>query len=124
MPSIFHITTALEWEAARRARAYAPASLEREGFIHFSSAEQVVRVANARFRGTPDLVLLRVAPERLRAPLRYEIPDDSPEPFPHLYGPLNADAVDDVVPFPEGPEGFALPPGLSSERDQTKELPG
>ena len=110
MPSIFHITTAAAWEAARAAGRYAPPSLESEGFIHFSSAEQVTRVANAAFRGTPDLVLLRVATDRLTGPLRYETADDIDERFPHLYGPLGLDAVVDVLPFPEGPDGFALPP--------------
>lgn len=61
MASIFHITTAPAWEAARAVGRYAPSSLETEGFIHFSSEEQVTPVANAAFRGTPDLVLLRVA---------------------------------------------------------------
>jgi uncharacterized protein (DUF952 family) len=110
MPSIFHITTASAWEAARAAGAYEPASLRTEGFIHFSSAGQVVRVANAAFRGTPGLVLLRVETERLAPPLRYEMADDVAERFPHLYGALDLDAVVDVLPFPEGSGGFALPP--------------
>jgi uncharacterized protein (DUF952 family) len=70
----------------------------------------VVRVANARFAGARDLVLLCVAVDRLAAPLRYEVGDPgSAELFPHLYGPLNAEAVVRVVPFEEGAEGFALP---------------
>jgi uncharacterized protein (DUF952 family) len=71
----------------------------------------VTRVANARFRGAPDLVLLCVAVDRLGAPLRYEPGDPgSDEVFPHLYGPLEVDAVMRVIPFAEGVEGFALPP--------------
>jgi len=70
-----------------------------------------VRVANARFAGAADLVLLSVAVDRLRAPLRYEQGDaGSDERFPHLYGPLDVDAVLSVAPFVEGPDGFALPP--------------
>jgi uncharacterized protein (DUF952 family) len=50
----------------------------------------------------------------LRAPLRYEPGDPgSAELFPHLYGPLNADAVAAVLPFAEGPDGFALPAGAA-----------
>jgi uncharacterized protein (DUF952 family) len=72
----------------------------------------VTRVANARFRGADDLVLLCVAVDRLRAPLRYEPGDPgSDELFPHLYGPLEVGAVVRVLPFAEGAEGFALPPG-------------
>jgi uncharacterized protein (DUF952 family) len=70
----------------------------------------VARVANARFAGAGDLVLLCVAPDRLRAPLRYEPGDPgSDELFPHLYGPLAIDAVVDALAFAEGPDGFALP---------------
>lgn len=69
-------------------------------------------MANARFAGAADLVLLCVAPDRLRAPLRYEVGDTgSDELFPHLYGPLNADAVVRALPFAEGSDGFALPVG-------------
>ncbi len=69
-------------------------------------------MANARFAGAGDLVLLGVVPDRLRAPLRYEVGDTgSDELFPHLYGPLNADAVVQALPFTEGPGGFARPVG-------------
>jgi uncharacterized protein (DUF952 family) len=71
----------------------------------------VVRVANARFAGRRDLVLLRVAVDRLRAPLRYEPGDPgSDELFPHLYGPLDIDAVVRVIPFVEDRAGFVLSP--------------
>jgi uncharacterized protein (DUF952 family) len=88
-----------------------PAAYGADGFIHLSTAAQVVRVANARFAGAPDLVLLCVAADRLAAPLRYERGDPgSDELFPHLYGPLEVDAVVRVLPFEEGAGGFALPP--------------
>ena len=67
-------------------------------------------MANARFAGAADLVLLCVVVSRLTAPLRYEGGDPgSDELFPHLYGPLDVDAVERALPFPEGPDGFALP---------------
>jgi uncharacterized protein (DUF952 family) len=71
----------------------------------------VVRVANARFAGARDLVLVCVAADRLGAPLRYEAGEPgSEELFPHLYGPLATDAVVDVLPFVAGAGGFTLPP--------------
>jgi uncharacterized protein (DUF952 family) len=107
---IFHITTRAAWDAARAAGRYTDESLAGEGFIHFSGADQVVRVADARFRGTPDLVLLCVAPDRLREPLKHERSDAGEETFPHLYGALNLDAVVAVVPFREREGGgFVLP---------------
>jgi len=108
---ILHITTRSAWTAAEAAGAYEAPSLATEGFIHLSEPHQVLRVADARFRGTTEeLVLLRVDPERLVAELKVEVGEaETGETFPHLYGPLNLDAVVDVVPFVEGPDGFVLP---------------
>jgi uncharacterized protein (DUF952 family) len=109
MTRILHITTAAAWEDARTAGTYRPPSLASEGFVHCSSADQVARVADAAFRGGDDLVLLCVETERLGAPVRWERPGDSAESFPHVYGPIEPDAVIAVVAFPEGPDGFELP---------------
>ena len=109
---ILHITTRAAWTAAEAAGAYEADSLATEGFIHMSEPHQVLRVANTRFRGVAeDLVLLRVDPDRLVAELRVEVGEaETGETFPHVYGPLNLDAVIEVVPFVEGPDGFMLPP--------------
>jgi uncharacterized protein (DUF952 family) len=106
---ILHITTRPAWDAARAAGRYEAPSLAAEGFIHLSSPDQVVRVADARYSGASDLVLLCVDAGRLAAPLRDETSDAGAETFPHLYGPLNLDAVVAVVPFPEAGDGFGLP---------------
>ena len=69
-------------------------------------------MANARFRGRDDLVLLVIDPGKIVPELRYEGPPGG-DSFPHIYGPLNADAVDRVVPFPPTSDGaFAMPAGL------------
>jgi uncharacterized protein (DUF952 family) len=109
---ILHITTRPEWDAARAAGEYRADTLASEGFIHASTREQVLGVADARFRGTPDLVLLVIDPDRVRPDLRWEESEPNLPPFPHIYGPLNTDAVVDVVAFPEGPSGFPLPPSV------------
>jgi uncharacterized protein (DUF952 family) len=114
MTHILHIIPIGQWEAAQAAGTYRGDTLDAEGFIHFSTAAQVVRVADARFRGHPGLALLVVETDRLAAPLRYEAPFEGAMAdaglFPHLYGPLNLDAVVAVVDFPPGPDGtFTLP---------------
>jgi len=106
---ILHIVRRDDWLAATSAGAYEPPSLEREGFIHFSLPDQVLRVANAWYRGEDDLVLLVVDPSRLDAELRYEEPEQGAPRFPHLYGPLDTKAVVRVLDFPEGERGFELP---------------
>ncbi len=107
---IFHLVPHADWEAAIAAGFYTADSLTHEGFIHFSNADQVARVATARFVGREDLLLLCVEPERLSSPLRYEVGDPgSEELFPHLYGRLELDAVAAVRPYRVGVNGFPTP---------------
>lgn len=97
--TIFHLTTAAEWENAQHAGAYRSQSLEREGFIHCSRLEQVERVARDRYRNTPDLVILAVDPTGLD--VRDEQGDPgSHERFPHVYGALPLESVVTALPFP------------------------
>ena len=59
---ILHIVTRAEWEAAQTGERYAPPSLEREGFIHFSTPAQVLGSAGRYYAGRNDLLLLQVDP--------------------------------------------------------------
>ena len=107
---ILHITTRAEWEAARALGDYRLDTLDSEGFIHCSTPQQVLGPANALYHGQDDLVLLVIDPAQLTAELVYEDCYEAGETFPHLYGPLNLDAVVRVVPFPPLPDGtFTLP---------------
>jgi uncharacterized protein (DUF952 family) len=120
--TILHIISRDAWESARQSAEIRAPSLDSQGFIHFSTAEQVVRVADSIFPGVQDLMLLAVDVDKLTAPLRWEPPDmpgeEAPptgELFPHLYGPLNADAIRGAVDFPPQPDGtFALPSELET----------
>jgi glutathione S-transferase len=95
---LFHITPLADWQQARRAGLYRPASLEHEGFIHCSSSQdQLAGVLERFFAGQRDLLLLRIDAARVAAPVRYEAADD--DVFPHVYGPLNLDAVVEVSPL-------------------------
>ena len=95
---LHHLVGRDEWEGVGEGD-YAPASLAHEGFIHLSTAAQLPRTAARFFAGRGDLLVVTVDEARLRAPLRFE-PVDGDE-FPHLYGPLNRDAVVDVRPWRE-----------------------
>ena len=100
---IYHITTAAEWAQAQRDGQYTKSTLDRtlaeEGFIHASQAAQVARVANAFYQGVPDLVLLTIDTERVGSPIRYELVPGQDLPYPHIYGPLNIDAVVEARSF-------------------------
>ena len=103
MTIIYHIAEAAGWEQAQRAGEYTMSTrgrtLAEEGFIHASTAEQVPLVADAYYRDAPDLVLLVIDTERVRPELRYEQVPGQPDPYPHIYGPLNLDAVTETRPF-------------------------
>ena len=106
---IFHITTQDAWDEAARAGSYRADTLETEGFIHCSSADQVAEVANVRFRGREDLVLLWIEPERVRAEIKHEDASDGSGTFPHIYGPLDIDAVARVTDYREQDGAFTAP---------------
>jgi uncharacterized protein (DUF952 family) len=109
MSTIVHIAEAAQWQRARESGSYRGDTLETEGFIHCSRPQQVVPVANAFYRGRADLVLLVIDLEQVQAEVRYEAAPEG-ELFPHVYGPLNADAVRAVLPFAPRADGtFALP---------------
>ncbi|MBC7572647.1 MAG: DUF952 domain-containing protein [Spirosoma sp.] len=95
---IYHIVTTTDWTAQRDSLTYAAASLANEGFIHLSTKEQVAGVLKRYYQNVPDLLLLHVDPNKLTADLRYEAATNN-ELFPHLYGPLNKDAVVNIDPI-------------------------
>lgn len=101
-------------ERAKSTGIYTVDSLDIEGFIHRSTPRQVIRVANALFRGRHGLVLFCIDPEKVRAEISFERAE-SRERYPHIYGPLNLDAVDKFLKFEPGPdEFFELPRELSA----------
>ena len=109
MRHIYHIASASDWERARRDGSYTTStrgrSLEQQGFIHCSDAGQVAAVANFVYADAEDLVLLVIDPDKVHAKVQYDDVPGEPAPYPHIYGPLNADAVVGVRPFSPGPEG-------------------
>jgi len=114
MPRIFHITTREAWAEAQSAGRYAADSLQSEGFIHCSEAGQVAWVANTRFKGRTDLVLLHVDEAAVGAEVRRENLEGGTQLFPHVYGPLPVGAVVDVTPMVPSPDGtFDLSSDLS-----------
>lgn len=91
---IFHLVPVEAWQA-RTTSDYRPASLEVEGFVHCTREPEVLEsVAGLFFAEEPGplaLVVLDLA--RLASGVRWE---GAPHAFPHVYGPLNPEAVRDV----------------------------
>ncbi|PRY40976.1 uncharacterized protein (DUF952 family) [Spirosoma oryzae] len=95
MSRIYHVVTTADWAAAENQPTYEAGSLQTEGFIHASERGQVAGVLERYYKDVPDLLLLHIDPAKLTAELRYEVATNN-ELFPHIYGPINREAVVDV----------------------------
>lgn len=114
MTPLLHITTEAAWQGARQEGVYRGDTLESDGFIHASLPHQALAVAQRFYSEVPHLLLLVIDPARVVAEVRYEPGaregDDADQRFPHMYGPLNLDAVMTVAPLLRGTDGaFVLP---------------
>lgn len=115
---IFHITSRTAWDDAQQRGDYRAESLATEGFIHCSTISQVLPVAENFYQSQSGLVLLLIEPTLLSSPLKWEAPSGGGPPpgvpkgdlFPHIYGPINLDAVVKVVNLQKNADNkFILP---------------
>jgi len=103
--TIFHVATLSDWEQARHTGRYTTSTLgvtlEQEGYIHASRAEQWEAVRARFYAGcTEPLVLLEIEPALLGCPVVEELPaPGASETFPHVYGPIPVSAVVTVSPL-------------------------
>lgn len=110
---IFHLALVSDWEAAQRTGDYRVSTLgrtlEQEGFLHASYAEQWRGVRDAFYADVREpLVLLEVDPALLGVPVVVETPVGADQAFPHIYGPLPVTAVVRThVPRDEGMDATA-----------------
>jgi len=112
---IFKITHTHEWQAARAAGAYAGSPKDKaDGFLHFSTAAQLIGTLEKWYVDAHDLLLVAVAADALGAALKWE-PSRGGELFPHLHAPLPLAAVrwtGEILRESRG--GFVLPPQFSA----------
>jgi uncharacterized protein (DUF952 family) len=102
---IYHMCPAETWaEAVAAGRYNGTPDDRRDGFLHFSTGEQIAESARRHRAGQAGLVLIAVEPARLGARLRWE-PSRGGAMFPHLYGPLFPAEAASVEPLPLGPDG-------------------
>lgn len=104
---ILHLISEEDWEKIKTGEVYTPSSLDEEGFIHCATEEQAVWVANTFFKGHSDLLLLFIDTDKLHSKIVYEDTENTGMLFPHVYGPLNLDAINKVMSFmPDKNEDF------------------
>lgn len=116
MAIIFHISKRDAWTRAKAEGSYRTEAFPIEGFIHCSTRDQVIQVANIRFRGQTGLVLLSIETDKVSAEIIYENLEGGPQLFPHIYGELNIDAVVQVAEFEPGANGHFTFPNAGSVR--------
>ena len=100
-----------EWEKAQVQGIYEGSEVDRrDGFIHLSAAHQVRATAQKHFSGKADLVLISIREENLGPSLKWEASRGG-NLFPHIYGPLQLDAIE-AVPLPLANEIHQFPSRL------------
>lgn len=98
---IYHVVLSEVWEKAASKPFYEADSLESEGFIHCSYADQLEGVIERYYSNAGALVILSIDPNKLTSTLVSE-PSTNNESYPHIYGPINADAIVKVETRPAG----------------------
>lgn len=111
---IYHICTCDDWDAALAAGQYGGSAQDHaDGFIHFSSAADVVASAAKHRTGQSGLLLLSVDAQALGEALKWE-PARGGILFPHLYGAMPVVAVLRVEDLPLGSDGRHVFPPLDN----------
>jgi len=116
----YHLVPTGEWEAAPPDEPYTPVAFDRDGFIHTThTASEVAAAGNRYYRADPRPHLAVVIDlRRVTAPWRY----DGDARFPHIYGPLNRDAVLAVPTAPRQADGTFLPPTWAEPQSRAVDL--
>ena len=112
---IYKITPQAPWREAEANGRFTGAPIDiADGFIHFSTAEQVRETAAKHFSGQADLLLVAIDGASLGDALKYEVSRGGAL-FPHLYGVLELDTVKWVRPLPLGADGTHQFPPLEGQ---------
>lgn len=110
---IFKIATRVQWDEAQASGTFHGALIDlQDGYIHFSTADQMRETAARHFTGQSDLVLLAVDAEQLGDKLAYEVSRGGAL-FPHLYAPLDLVHVLWVKPLPLDRNGVHVFPDIA-----------
>ncbi|MCB5175609.1 MULTISPECIES: DUF952 domain-containing protein [Microvirga] len=113
MKTIYKICPEPLWRNAEKAGFFEGAPIDIiDGYLHFSTAQQVRETAARHFAGQGDLLLIAIDESRLGEALRYE-PSRGGDLFPHLYATLPLSAVLWVKPLPLGSDGHHIFPDLA-----------
>jgi uncharacterized protein (DUF952 family) len=115
MRVIFKIASAAEWEEAQRTAQFHGSAVDRrDGYIHFSTSNQVAETAARHFAGIDGLVLAAIDADALGPALKWE-PSRGGDLFPHLYGALSLAHVLWVKALPLDTSGRHIFPDMGED---------
>jgi uncharacterized protein (DUF952 family) len=105
----YHGTPRKYFESLDASKPYVPEPFAREGFIHTTEGREAVPIVLTLHYKTSSepWVVLYIDQDRVTSPIRY---DDPEQVFPHIYGPLNRDAIVAVMDIDREPDGTFLRP--------------
>ncbi len=93
--TIYHIVLPDYWETFSACEFYETESLETEGFIHCSYAEQVGPVLKRYYQAPTTVIILRIDSDKLTSRLVEEASTNN-EIYPHIYGRINREAIAEI----------------------------
>lgn len=108
---LFHLVAAEYYRDCDSSAPYTPAAFEDDDFIHCTQGiDNVASVGNRYYKDDLRMyVVLVIDPARVGPEIRYEDPGRI---YPHIYGPLNRDAITQILPLMRGPDGTFVRPHL------------
>lgn len=117
----YHLVPTAEWDAVPPGAPYSPAAFPQDGFIHTThTAVEVAAAGNRYYTGDArPYSVVAIDLRRVTSPWRY----DGDARFPHIYGPLNRDAVIAAPRAPRAPDGTFLPPAWADPAYAPEDIP-
>ena len=120
MKTIIIIARRDTWQQAQQVGQYTQSTVDSTladvGFIHCSFPEQTIEIVNRKYNGYDHLVLLFIDTAKVKAEIKYEgALSGRAGTFPHIYGPLNIDAVYATVPLQKDESGQFVAPSELEE---------
>jgi uncharacterized protein (DUF952 family) len=106
---IYHITSINYYQSIQSSGSYISETFPQDGFIHCSTKDQVIRVANSFFPNHKGLLLLEIDDSKLGEKIVYENLDGGEELFPHVYGSIPSASIPRVSKLVWSNFGFTFP---------------
>ncbi len=93
---IYHFALEKSWKKQLKEGNYKPDSLNKQGYINASSWEQIKATYYKHFSRPNQLLIIVIDPLKVKSEIKYENSSEGDQLYPHIYGPLNQDAISKI----------------------------